>query len=174
MSLCLVGITSGEKVFSLPKFLLHWLADSAIAWFGWNRPLHLYDFLPVGNLCFHLSWSFWVLHPSNWNHFSTRKFCKPVFTFANVHMVCASYLFHGNSNVVSHEWSSQNAGSWKKWFIFLKRSWKKVLQLHFVFYLRFFFGLCYLMIPYKIIVHWSFHKWRFFSFLDNVTWYFLF
>ena len=37
--------------------------------------LPLWDFVPVGTLCCHLSWKHWLLHPSNWNQPWTKKNC---------------------------------------------------------------------------------------------------
>ena len=98
--------------------------------------------------------------------FAPGKLSKFVCTFSKVYIVGTSQFVQECVSVVSHVWTRQNAGSWKKWYVFGKGSWGMTCA-----------ALCYLDTLFSVRVRCCFFIWslsgdfftkRFFS--DLVTW----
>ena len=67
------GINTGDKFSSLPKSsaaMTKWFL-SCMDWLKCAFPN--LSVLRIGNLSCHPTWKFWVLQPSNWNQFWTKK-----------------------------------------------------------------------------------------------------
>ena len=81
-------------------------------------------------ICCHLCWKHWIVHPSTFSQFSTKKLFNYVWTFTKVQIVGASQLFQRSSSVLSQGFwfSREHAVNWWKNELFFRIKSEKVFR----------------------------------------------